>query len=496
MVWSNCATALFLLIRASNAFLLYGIFTLLFVRKTLFASLLLFCASWCPAAAQSYLIDLTKQSIALEPSGHYQVTQVVDARPDRSRLGAVYQGLDNVLTSVNFSQPFEEALSGIVQRVPPGAATRPVVMRVHTLSVGEEIRTTAETGTVELVVDYLQQRGADYAVLLTTGETLETGGLDVTGKHAGLVALGLRNSLLRLAALPPDAPALGTLLTWEQVLAGKNGPADARYPIQQEPLRRGIYNSFEEFRANRPGIVDEPFVLSTRKRTGKQWAGADAVDAAYLYLSPEKPARPVRNVWGMCDGGKAYILYRNDFFELQPSGNSYTFLGITPANSNDVAAASIVGGLAGAALASAISGGQPRPYEVHLSSGRVIASAIQDITDAQGFARADTAAVYLYRRPDAAPTQALTIVADGREIGTLLPNSYLALSWADRRRKLTVCAQGTQQACHSFVPDFAAVTYLECSVPGAVDATPAFKQVVAKEGIFYVKKFRARQRNR
>ncbi|UOQ55324.1 hypothetical protein [Hymenobacter cellulosivorans] len=454
--------------------------------------LLLFSASAYSVAAQTYIVDLNKQPIALEASGQYRVTRIIDARPDRTRLGTVYQGLDNTLTSADFAAPLEAALLPPVQRTQPNGNARPVSMRFHVLSIGEDIRSTAETGTVELMVDFLEKRGDTYAVLATHAETLESSGLDVTSKHAGLLSQGLQHSLLTLATVPANASAVGALLTEAEVLNGQGGLMALRYPIQTEPPRRGIYQTFAEFQANQPGINQEPFVLTHRTRTGKQWAGADDVDAHYLYMSPDKPERPVRNVWGMCDGEKLYIWHRGNFFELRPQGQSYTFTGVTPANSSDVATAAVVGGLVGGALAGAISGGQPRPYELHLATGRVLATAASVTVDKDGFARADTAAIYLYRRPDAAPTQALTVLVNGKEAGTLLPNSYLALSWNDRRRQIELCAQGTQQACHSFVPDFSVATYLECTIPTAVDAAPAFKKVIPKEGIFYVKKFRNR----
>ncbi|TGE29675.1 hypothetical protein [Hymenobacter metallicola] len=463
------------------------------MHKFIIAGLLLLVLKTYPAAAQTYIVDVSKHAIALEPTGSYRVVQVIDARADRTRLGAVYQGLDNVLTSATFAEPLEETLLRHILPTQPAAPARPVSMRVHVLSLGEDIRPSVETGTVELVVDFLEKRDQGYAVLATHGETLESTGLDVTGKLAPLLSQALRNSLLKLAALPANAAPLGPVLSEPEVLNGTGGIAAVRYPIQQEPLRRGIYRTFAEFQANQPSINQEPFVLTYRKRTGKQWDGAARIDANYLYMSPEKPERPVRDVWGLCDGEKLYILHRNDFFELQPQGCGYTFTGITPANSSDVAAATLLGGLAGGVLAGAISGGQPRPYEVHLASGRVVASAPALATDAQGFVQADTAAIYLYRRPDAVPSQTLKVVIDNQEVATLLPSSYVALGWRDRRHKITLCVQGAQQACYSFIPDFAVATYLECAIPSAVNEVPTFRRVLTKEGIFYVKRFRPRK---
>jgi hypothetical protein len=156
-----------------------------------------------------------------------------------------------------------------------------------------------------------------------------------------------------------------------------------------------------------------------------------------------------------------------------------------------MAGAAAVGGLLGAAIASAAnSGGTPDMYEVHLASGRVVPVEHAGQTDADGFATGpDTAKVYVYRRNDPAKDQTVAI-STANQLGQPLRNwQWTAITWTDRRKELKICAQlGTTPAtCREFVPDFSQPNYLECVVPAGGGA-PELKPVSVKEGQFEMKR--------
>jgi hypothetical protein len=114
--------------------------------------------------------------------------------------------------------------------------------------------------------------------------------------------------------------------------------------------------------------------------------------------------------------------------------------------------------MAGTVVGGAASANKPQLYELRMASGRVVTS-LQP-ADVSGFTPTDTAAVYLYRRPDAAAP--LQVVADGKRVGTLGPDQYLTLSWRDRRRDLKVCLQDPKgDVCYTFVPIFNTATYIQ-----------------------------------
>ncbi|UYZ62129.1 hypothetical protein [Hymenobacter weizhouensis] len=449
-----------------------------------------------PAQAQGVHLLSTSKFAPPPAARAFHVGQVLDLRPDRSRLGVVHLGLDNRPVPANFEHPLDETLSGWLRRATPADGSRPVVLRIHALRL-EELWGNAEIAAAELVADFLIEREpGNYYFLLPVGELVEQRGLEVTRKHEPNLERVLQQALTQLAALPATAEGTGPALSWADVQAGRGGITTMRYPIQKPPLQRGVYRSFAEFRANAPSGQGEPFTIIRRPRTAKQWAGTDAIDAEYLYLSPDKPRRPVRsNVWGLSDGTMAYFFHRGAFYELRPDSAraAYTFTIPAPATPDDVALGAVLGGLIGAGIAGAISGGDPLPCVLHLASGRIEPQPTPLLAPGSP---ADSATVYLYRRPDAAPDHSITVLLNGQEVGTLASGSYLRLRWGSRRQDMNVCLRlpAGAEHCHRFVPSFSSPSYLQCSVPTAVDARPTLTMAPEKEGVFYVKKYRLRQR--
>lgn len=434
-------------------------------------------------------ISLAQQTLPAAGTS-FHLDKLVDARADRSSIGGVYRGLENRFVPARFARPLEAELVPLLQQaLPTGAATRPLVVRVHTLAVQESIGAMSETASAELVVDFLEPAGPDaYRLLLSAAELVESKGLDVTGKHANNIRQAVQQSLQRLGTLVPNAPAPAALLTWAQVQAGEEGTLP-RFPVQLAPLQRGVYRSFEEFRQNTPTLAEGPFEIKRKPRKGAQWAGIDNVEAWYLELGPNQPRQLVRGgAWGVSDGETAYIFYRGHYFPLEPRGSHYAFTGVRAPDPGNALAGAVLGGVAGAALASAGTN-QPQLYELRMASGRVVPS-LQPRT-VGGFATPDTAAVYVYRRADAAAP--LQVLVDGKPAGTLGPDQYLALTWRDRRRDMTICLRSEgQETCHTFVPVFTTATYLLCT-PGGAGAAPALQPVPAKEGVFRLKHIRARE---
>lgn len=465
-----------------------------------FAALLLAAG---PGRAQSapYRIDLKAEKLDV-PAGPWQVTRVLDLRPDRSRLGTVRQGLTNEVVSADFSQPLAAELGQFLRaQLPAGPNARPVTMRVFALVVQEQVRASAEHAEAELVADFLEpQPDSTFRVVATAGETTQRGGLDVTKHHAANLALLLQQALRRLEALPPPAAAAETLNAAD-ALAGRGGASAQRFPIQRAAApARGLYRSLQAFRDNAPAEPQYPFVVAHVAHAGKRWAGTDEVQASYLGTDNAHPTRPVSTtgLWGLSDGAELLIAYRNRFYKLLPAadGRTYTFLGppvFDEKAAANLAGAAAVGGLLGAAIAGAVNAAGPLDlYELHLASGRVVPVEQAGQTDADGFATApDTAHMYVYRRADPANAQTVAIGAPGQPTQALHNWQWAAITWTDRRKELKVCAQlgDGPAACREFVPDFRHPSYLECVVP-AGGGTPELRPVSAKEGRFELKRIR------
>ncbi len=459
----------------------------------------LLLAAGASHAQSTYRLDLQAEKLSV-PAGPWQVTRVLDLRPDRSRLGTVHRGMNNEVVSADFNQPLApELLQFVRKQLPASPGARPVTMRVFTLAVNEELRANSEHAEAELVADFLEpQPDSTYRVLLTAGETTQRSGLDVTKHHAANVALVLQQALRRLEALPAPPPS-AEVLSLADARAGRGGVMAQRFPIQQASApKRGFYRSLQEFLADAPSEPEFPFAIQHIARTGKRWAGVDEVQVNYLSTDNAHPNRPVptAGLWGLSDGRELLITYRNRYYQLLPAadGRTYTFMG-PPVFDEKAAAnmtgAALAGGLIGAAIAGAANAsGAPDLYELHLASGRVVPAEHAGQTDANGFAVGpDTAKVYVYRRADPAKDQPVGIAGANQPAQPLRNWQWTLVTWTDRRKELKVCAQlgSAPASCREFVPDFSQPSYLECVVPAGGGA-PELRPVSFKEGQFELKR--------
>ena len=431
------------------------------MKQWLFFALLgLLLPNWpVRGQAQDFLVRLAPEKLAL-PAGPWRVVRVLDARADH-RLGQVRVGLENRLVPAAFAQPLAaEVLAFIQANTPPQPAARPVVLRILTLAVGEDLRATSETGEAELIADFLEpQPDSTYRVLLPVGEYLRRGGLDVTGHHAANVATQLQAGLQQLAALPLAAPA-GETLSRAAAAAGQGGAAAQRYPVQTQPAPRGLYHHFAEFRNHAPAPDARVYEVKYPARPNERQQLTGEVRANYIDRTADYPREPIRDVWGLNDGQQDYISHSGIFYPLRPAadGHSYTFLAPPPYNpqkAGTMAAAAVAGGLAGAAIAGALQANGPPAvtYELRLATGRVTTA-----EDFQPTAQADTAVVWVYCRPNKAQQEDYNVLLDGKLAGVLYAQSGLRLTWL-RTTEEPLCVQQrpagpAAPVCLPFHPDF------------------------------------------
>jgi hypothetical protein len=84
-------------------------------------------------------------------------------------------------------------------------------------------------------------------------------------------------------------------------------------PVLQDASRKtGLYKNFAEFKNNQPSITD----IRPEYREGKL-IGARDIKGRLLDLNP---------YWGLCDGNKNYIVFRDEPFELLPVDKSFRFI--------------------------------------------------------------------------------------------------------------------------------------------------------------------------
>lgn len=113
---------------------------------------------------------------------------------------------------------------------------------------------------------------------------------------------------------------------------------------QQNPMVRGVYKTFEDFKAGQPKEVN-PFYLDSVPRISDKWLGTCSVTPRYV-----RNNKQVRKIWGFFDGTRSWIHFQNDFFPIEVDGDQLRFDGYGIVDNGGVVASGLLFGLVGAGI--------------------------------------------------------------------------------------------------------------------------------------------------
>lgn len=447
----------------------------------------------------------------------WYVARVLDTRADRSRLGTVRRGLDNLPAPAMLTQPLPAAVLAFCrQQLPAQPGSRPVVLRLLTIQVGEDVRPTSENGEAEVIGEFLEaQPDSSFRVLLPVAESMRRGGMDVTLHHPANLGKLLTQALSKLAALPATTSPLPQALSREEALAGRGGLPP--YAVQTTaPAESGVYRTLDDFRNNRLTPAPRPFELKPTPRSLKGKLGQfDEQEAFFMYLSAQQPRElmPLGGLWGLSDGHTRYVAYQNRLYPLLPGtdSRSYTFTAQAPIDMAGSGTRALLGGLAGGAIGGAVAAGAGSraglaTYEVHLPTGRVVLQDEETRLSNDGFVpdNPEAGKLYLFRKADNLSTEPLLVLQNGREVARLLPKQYVSLPAPDQHTELVLCLQRPSAtaatpeaarllqapACMPVAPNRSGAVYLECVAEPAAAQPPVLRVVPARTGIAQVNQMR------
>ncbi|HEX8507640.1 MAG TPA: hypothetical protein VF630_19920 [Hymenobacter sp.] len=444
------------------------------------------------ARAQTYYLDLSVQTLDV-PIRTMFVEQVLDGRTGNPALGIVYRGLGGKSAAVDFRKGLEPELTAFIQAQLPARLTdHPVVLCLRSLHVGETMGGNKEQATADLTADVYERLPDGYHFVQAVGAQASGQGREVTGRHAGHVALLLTQSFNQLAAADWAAVAARPARTLAQLRtdAPAAGHRSAAARILREVPRRGIYYRFEQFLANRPDTT-WTFRLDTVRRHFRnrlaevRWLGVARVRPLLPNDLGQSPV--AATMWGFSDGRQVFVRYDKQFYPLTRQGNFFTFVGEAPTDQLHAAAeaqaqgrAAVIGGAIGGAVArtSVVDHtAEPMVYGLDLVTG-----ALGPYPGPRTPVRPDTAYVYVYRPMQAAASAApVKVYVEGREVGALGPGTYLEMPWARYGKPMRLCLEGlpTRSPCQYLVPNAAQLNYLKLD---PANATQPWQWVPARQG--------------
>jgi len=454
---------------------------------------LLFSLPLLPVWAQTpskYILDLRADQAKPIATEALYIAQVVDLRLNQNNIGWVQGGMYDNRILANFRGSFKQELTSFAQAASPRKPNaRPLLMCVRELQVTEHAKPTYQTASAELVVDYLYQNANGYHLIAHTADAITTKSiLDATAYHDYNLAKVLNQSLGKLATINLEQLIATTpAMTWEEVL-GSEDLSQASYPIMVDSLlRSGVYSTFQEFRNNAPSQIGSIQVDQVPLQ-GNGWAMSYQA-IPHLYTTEGHRVSISNKAWGFCDGKQFYIRHDKAYFPLKRRADDFTFLGLTPPNWRDHSAnISPMGEPRVVIVHSAPN--LPMEYSLNMATGQV-----HEFTPpiAPMAAPVDTTSIVVYRRPDAAPDQVITILIDGQVQGTLHGNEYVVIPWADKKKELALCARTNQETIYRFHPNFLAGNYLDCRLTSTTQAAPRLRLVLAEEGATYVSELKLAQ---
>jgi hypothetical protein len=431
-----------------------------------------------PCAAQSYEVDLSGQLLAV-PGRTFYIKQVLDGRPGRAGIGTVRRGMANVPQRADLKPTVTLALQALLtQQLPARPTDQPVLALVRALHVQEDLTFTTEQATDEVAVDFYlldDQGNAHFA--LATNETVQSKGLETTGRHPRQLAQALQACLTQLtradwaaAAAQPGRPVAE--------LPVARPAARPAYPVLTDSVRpAGFYRTFLDFRNNSP--VGSPALVVVPERVfGKGWGGISTY-TPYLQEPDGKRGAALRGAWGFSDGRQVYILHRKRYWQLARQGNTFGFVGPSAADAGAVSTAAVLGGLAGAALASAATSGRPTDYTLSLLTGRVSTLADDDYVPTP-----DTVRLHIYCRKSSLGPKPEPVYLNEKLVGEIFDNQLLTIDYTEHVGDVHLRLGSRKDRELVFQPDFRAPVYVKVVRYPDDETRPPLELVPAKVGTF------------
>lgn len=262
------------------------------------------------------------------------------------------------------------------------------------------------------------------------------------------------------------------------ILIGLKGfSQDNKIPIAKEKLKRGIYQTFEEFKFNIPSITDS-FYVESKIRKQRNWEGTTSFIPKYT-----KNNKRVKKVWGFSDGNKAYAFHQWEFFEIELDSSHIGFYGYKELSDADVAAIAFAAGAIGTAIAIDQAKKKKVYYNIDLLNGKFRSK--DKIIDNSNKANASTKLV-LYRRDKKEKNIPLNISINDTTSLQLIPNSLREFTIPITRDTIDICFGDNLNQCIDLVPISSKTQYIEGSI-SSKSGNPNLEQVKIEIGEFYSK---------
>jgi hypothetical protein len=455
---------------------------------------LFICLCYFSARSQVYEISLGKQTLAL-PGRHFYVSDIIDARISKNNIGWVQRGLANARVGANLAKGFKPELTDFFNRnLPAQANLQPVIVKVLKFQVSEHTSAASESAKAEVAIDFIYHKDNTYYHLFRGIGVAKRYGLDVTAGHDDNIKAAIEQCLKQFSRESIEQyMAQAKPSTWQEISKDFLATLETHdYPILTDSTtKKGIYQTFLDFRNNQP-LAAQNLVIEKVSRESKHLRNIYEVKPYLQEADGSK--KPLKNVWGFSDGENVYVQYNKDYFLMDRQGNTFTFYGYGPMNTNQgaVAAGALAGGLIGGAIVGAATQKATQAeYILDMMTGHILSVENAQVKASSSPVAEYPAKITLYWWSGTASMQKLEVYVNNNLVHTLQPKTQVELEWENMSTEMNICIKNGEEACFTFIPNFKKVNYIECGVLTKGGANnPEIKPVDAKEGEFYTKKIK------
>lgn len=406
------------------------------------------------------------------PVGPAYIARLVDARRQRTSIGWVMARGSPLHKPAMFQEGLANTLRPFLARFAPGQpGAVPLVMRLTGLEVAERVDQYSEAALAGLTADfYAPEPDSSYRLVAHFAQIRERSAVALVGDATGLHAANIGELLLAAATQSRDLlarPSTGPSYTAAYVLASTAHPDEALpvlLPTTQP--RPGYYHSLTDLWNNQPAEPGQPTV-EARPYQGSEWAGEYEVKPYRLNAAGKLAL--VTDAWGFCDGQHFYVRWGQAYYQLRRQGQDFVFYGRLGDDPQFRAAASgrsmvgtMVGGLAGAALANAAASTVDTRalFTLSLLTGNV---SLDQPSQNTGAAAARPTHLFIYR-PRAAKGPPVRIrLATGQPAQELAAGDFLTFEpVGDQPVQVSVSQAAGPDVDVVVTPTAEVPTYLEC----------------------------------
>ena len=306
--------------------------------KQLFITMFV-CVNFVLAAAQTKklvtTIHVVENTIPDKIKVPYSAIQVLDARFDQTKIGCVFGlnsafGVSITKTNAVFPDSLKHYLPLVLNNIIQldSAAPNKLFILIKRFRIAEYFHNTisgsfAPQLSLNISASFYAANGPALTRLFSIDDLLSTAVIS-TGKELK----EKRREALENTSFTTRSKAIITLLA--KSLNNNNWSAADKAFVTQEPelekaaakrfdlpvygqqSQQGIYASFKEFKENKPSVTNISFVY-------KNETIVQVLDENKEAIKPDK-------IWGLSDGKKRYLVFRNGLHELLPCDKSFKVL--------------------------------------------------------------------------------------------------------------------------------------------------------------------------